>query len=105
MERDLLLSKGFIEDVLHSTKVLFEENVTPAWYCFLDHSYSATLRDANKMMYVSSSLVRVFFARCRNVRKDKTCFTEFKYIRCTGHTVCPYFLLAVFSLLTRIVMD
>lgn len=44
------------------------------------------------MIYMPTSRTRMFFADGRNVRKHTTGFTEFKYMVCTRHTVCPYFL-------------
>ena len=72
--------------------MLFKKYSTLADNRLLDSSYSAIKRYVNKMIYMPSSLSCVFFARGWYVCKDKARFTEFKYMVCTIHTVCPYFL-------------
>ena len=44
------------------------------------------------MIYMPGPLYCMFFARSWNVRKYTTRFTKFKYMVCTIHAVCPYFL-------------
>ena len=58
------------KEVIHPLKMLFKKYSTFADNRFLDSFYPAIKRYVNKMIYMSSSLSRVFFARSWNVCKD-----------------------------------